>query len=77
MRKPLILALGLLLGACQSRVNSPELNQCAQQNFQCESSCQQQNGPDCFGNDVCINKCIEQFNRCKEQAKQLDGSGTP
>ena len=27
----------LVLAGCQNQIESPELNQCAQQNYQCES----------------------------------------
>ena len=32
----------MLLAGCQNNAGNPELNQCAQQNYQCESSCEQQ-----------------------------------
>ncbi|MEO2267119.1 hypothetical protein [Pseudoalteromonas pernae] len=68
----LALTLGLLLGGCQNSVNSPELNQCAQQNFQCENSCNNSTVDESMTNQVCVAQCQEVYNRCKEQAQKLD-----
>ncbi|WP_105255859.1 hypothetical protein [Pseudoalteromonas sp. T1lg75] len=64
-------AFMLLLGGCQNGVNNPELNQCAQQNFQCENSCNNSSINDSMTNQVCVAQCQEVYNRCKEQAEKL------
>ncbi|KAF7788185.1 hypothetical protein PRUB_a2783 [Pseudoalteromonas rubra] len=68
--KPQISIIALLLAGC-SNTNSPELNQCAQQNYQCEQSCEQRANPQSMAMQVCSDGCIESFNQCKAQAEQL------
>ncbi|WP_125781018.1 hypothetical protein [Pseudoalteromonas rubra] len=69
--KPQISIIALLLAAGCSNTNSPELNQCAQQNYQCEQSCEQRANPQSLAMQVCNDQCIESFNQCKAQAEQL------
>ncbi|MBE0369407.1 hypothetical protein J8L98_15980 [Pseudoalteromonas sp. MMG013] len=75
MKTVLSLCAILLLSACQSN-NSAELNQCAQQNYQCETSCVNSNTPETMSHQICNNECIETFNQCKVQAQQLTKSKT-
>ncbi|ATC81278.1 MULTISPECIES: hypothetical protein [Pseudoalteromonas] len=60
-----------LLAACQNQVKNPELNQCAQQNYQCENSCDQQSIDKGLKQQVCSAKCVESYNQCKAQAQKL------
>ena len=53
-----------LLSACSNKIENPEMQQCAQQNYQCESSCEQQSTADGLVHKVCSNKCIEAYNQC-------------
>lgn len=73
MKAVLSLSAMLWLCACQNN-NSAELNQCAQQNYQCEASCAQSNTPETMSHRICDNECIERFNQCKVQAEQLTKS---
>jgi hypothetical protein len=61
----------LLLSGCQNNPGNPELNQCAQQNYQCENSCEQQSSGEGLKQQVCSSKCIERYNQCKAQAENL------
>ncbi|RJE76632.1 hypothetical protein BGP78_11605 [Pseudoalteromonas sp. MSK9-3] len=70
MKAVLPLCAMALLSACQTN-NSAELNHCAQQNYQCESSCGQSSLPDTMSQQLCNNECIETFNQCKVQAEKL------
>ncbi|MFY8274121.1 hypothetical protein AAEU32_08345 [Pseudoalteromonas sp. SSDWG2] len=67
----LTLALAFTLAGCQNSVNNPELNQCAQQNFQCENSCTNTTVEESMTEKVCVAQCQEIYNRCKEQAQKL------
>lgn len=70
--KSSVIALSFsLLAACQNQVQNPELNQCAQQNYQCESSCEQQSIAQGLKQQVCSAKCVESYNQCKAQAEKL------
>ena len=60
-----------MLAGCQSQTTNPALNQCAQQSYQCEISCEQQATTDSLKAQVCSSKCIEAYNQCKVQAKNL------
>ncbi|MEL0639995.1 hypothetical protein V6260_05170 [Pseudoalteromonas aliena] len=60
-----------LLAGCQNQVENPEMNQCAQQNYQCESSCEQQTTAEGLKQQVCSAKCVESYNQCKAQAEKL------
>lgn len=61
----------LVLAGCQNPIESPELNQCAQQNYQCESTCEQQSSGEGLKHQVCSGKCVESYNQCKVQAEKL------
>ena len=61
----------MLLAGCQNNAGNPELNQCAQQNYQCESSCEQQSTGQGLKQQVCSAKCVESYNQCKAQAENL------
>lgn len=63
----------VVLAGCQNAPQSPEMNQCAQQNYQCENNCEQQTTADGLKQQVCSAKCVEIYNQCKEQAEQLSG----
>ncbi|WP_372770909.1 hypothetical protein [Pseudoalteromonas sp.] len=71
MKKLITTALASLLAACSSQNLTEEqkevLNSCAQQNFRCESSCENTNMRDNMANGVCMNQCIDQHNACKAQ----------
>jgi len=60
----------LLLG-CQNQIENPEMQQCAQQNYQCEVNCEQQSTGDGMVHKVCSNQCIETFNQCRANAEKL------
>ena len=60
-----------LLSACSNKIDNPEMQQCAQQNYQCEASCEQQSTADGLVHKVCSNKCIEAYNQCKANAEKL------
>jgi hypothetical protein len=62
----------LFLAGCQNHPGNPELNQCAQQSYQCESSCDQQTTAEGLKQQVCSAKCVESYNQCKVQAEKLD-----
>ncbi|PLT25492.1 hypothetical protein [Pseudoalteromonas sp. MelDa3] len=64
------LTFALLVG-CQNQVENPEMNQCAQQNYQCESTCEQQTTAEGLKQQVCSGKCVESYNQCKAQAEKL------
>ncbi|KAA1152132.1 MULTISPECIES: hypothetical protein [Pseudoalteromonas] len=61
------------LAGCQNQIQSPELNQCAQQNYQCETTCEQQSSGEGLKQQVCSGKCVESYNQCKVQAERLGG----
>ncbi|GEB69616.1 MULTISPECIES: hypothetical protein [Pseudoalteromonas] len=61
----------VLLAGCQNQVENPEMNQCAQQNYQCETSCEQQTTAESLKKQVCSGKCVESYNQCKVQAEKL------
>ncbi|WP_462152069.1 hypothetical protein [Pseudoalteromonas xiamenensis] len=61
----------LPLMGCQSKI-SPELKQCAQQNYQCEQSCQSQSVDATLTQQICNNQCIDEYNACKAQAEALN-----
>lgn len=61
----------IFLAGCQNSVTNPELNQCAQQNYQCINSCEQQSSSESLSQQVCSAKCIERYNHCKVQAEKL------
>jgi hypothetical protein len=61
----------LVLAGCQNQIESPELNQCAQQNYQCETNCEQQSSGEGLKQQVCSGKCVESYNQCKVQAENL------
>ena len=65
-----IMLIGLLLG-CQNQIENPEMQQCAQQNYQCELNCEQQSTGEGMVHKVCSTKCIETFNQCKANAEKL------
>jgi len=60
-----------ILAACQNQIENPEMQQCAQQNFRCETSCEQQSTGEGMVHKVCSNKCIEAYNQCKANAQKL------
>ncbi|MBH0040166.1 MULTISPECIES: hypothetical protein [unclassified Pseudoalteromonas] len=60
-----------LLAGCQNQVENPEMNQCAQQNYQCESNCEQQTTAEGLKQQVCSAKCVDSYNQCKAQAEKL------
>ncbi|KAF7765488.1 hypothetical protein PUND_a1172 [Pseudoalteromonas undina] len=60
-----------VVAGCQSQAGNPALNQCAQQSYQCETSCEQQTTTDSLKSQVCSSKCIEAYNQCKVQAENL------
>ena len=60
-----------LLAGCQNQVENPEMNQCAQQNYQCESNCEQQTIAEGLKQQVCSAKCVDSYNQCKAQAEKL------
>lgn len=68
-----LLVLSTTLLGCSNSI-SPELNQCAQQNYQCERSCEMQNTPETMSLQICTDKCIEQYNACKVQAEKISES---
>ena len=43
----------------------------AQQNYQCENSCDQQSIDKGLKQQVCSAKCVESYNQCKAQAQKL------
>ncbi|CCQ11443.1 hypothetical protein PALB_23400 [Pseudoalteromonas luteoviolacea B = ATCC 29581] len=61
----------LFLSACQSPM-TPELKQCAQQQYQCEQSCSATSTNATMAQDLCINQCIDEMNACKAQADALN-----
>ncbi|WP_405601994.1 MULTISPECIES: hypothetical protein [unclassified Pseudoalteromonas] len=61
----------VFLAGCQNKIENPELNQCAQQNYQCESTCEQQSSGEGLKLQVCSGKCVESYNQCKAQAEKL------
>ncbi|WP_440054003.1 hypothetical protein ACSLBF_14165 [Pseudoalteromonas sp. T1lg65] len=65
-----VISLCFVIFGC-ANTNSPELNQCAQQNYQCESNCELQTTAGTLSHSVCTDKCVEAFNQCKEQAELL------
>jgi|ETNmetMinimDraft_28_1059901.scaffolds.fasta_scaffold136577_1 predicted outer membrane protein len=72
MKKLTTIALVALLAACSANkdltpAQKEVLNSCAQQNFQCESSCENTNMRDNMANGVCMRQCIDQHNACKAQ----------
>ena len=71
MKAIFALALAAALSGCQNSVENPELNQCAQQNFQCETNCSNSTVEESMTNTVCVAQCQEIYNRCKEQAEKL------
>ncbi|WP_404342851.1 hypothetical protein [Pseudoalteromonas mariniglutinosa] len=60
-----------LFAGCSNQIENPEMQQCAQQNYQCEASCEQRSTADSLVSNVCTNKCIEAYNQCKANAEQL------
>lgn len=73
MKLAFTLLLLAVLAGCTNTL-SPELNQCAQQSYQCERGCEQQNTPDTMSMQICLDKCIEQHNACKVQAEKITQS---
>ena len=70
MKAIFALALVAALSGCQNSVENPELNQCAQQNFQCETNCSNSTVEESMTNTV-RGPVPEIYNRCKEQAEKL------
>lgn len=60
----------LLIAGCQSTM-TPELNQCAQQNYQCESNCSMQSTEATLTQQLCTQQCVDDYNACKVQAEAL------
>ena len=60
-----------LFSGCQNQVENPEMQQCAQQNYQCEVNCEQQSTGEGLVHKVCSTKCIEAYNQCKKNAEAL------
>ena len=58
-----------ILAGCGS--TSSELNQCAQQNYQCISNCEQRHTEHTLGHQICNNECIDNYNSCKAQTEAL------
>ncbi|ATG59038.1 hypothetical protein ATS72_014790 [Pseudoalteromonas sp. 13-15] len=72
--KTSVVALTLaVLAGCQNHVENAEMNQCAQQNFRCESTCEQQTTAEGLKQQVCSAKCVETYNQCKARAEKLGG----
>ena len=71
MKKFITVALLGFLAACSSKNLTQEqkevLNRCAQQNFQCETSCKNTNMRKSLATGVCSRECIDQHNACKAQ----------
>jgi hypothetical protein len=71
MRKVITVALLGLLVACSSQKLTKDqqevVNYCAQENFQCESSCENANMRESLATGLCKNQCIDQHNACKAQ----------
>lgn len=61
-----------LLTGCQSYLGNSEMNQCAQQNYQCENSCEQQTTQESMTLKLCSAKCAQVYNQCKSQAESLN-----
>lgn len=59
------------LVGCQNQIENPEMQQCAQQNYQCEANCEQQNTGEGMAHKVCSTKCIDAYNQCKVNAEAL------
>ncbi|MCG7546457.1 hypothetical protein MHN81_00700 [Pseudoalteromonas sp. Of7M-16] len=59
------------LVACSNQQNSPELTQCAQQNFQCEQNCSLSSTEQTMTRQICSGECIERYNTCKAQVEEL------
>ena len=66
----IVLCVGALAG-CQNQIENPEMQQCAQQNYQCEVNCEQQSTGEGMLYKVCSTKCIEAYNQCKKNAEAL------
>ncbi|MFY8326506.1 hypothetical protein [Pseudoalteromonas sp. ZZD1] len=60
-----------VLSGCQNHIENPEMQQCAQQNYQCELNCEQQSTGEGMVHKVCSTKCIETYNQCKANAEAL------
>lgn len=67
--KALLIVVSVLLGGCGA--TSSELNQCAQQNYQCESNCAQRHTENTLGHQICSNECIDNYNSCKAETEAL------
>ena len=71
MKQLITIVLVGLLAACSSQNLTQEqkegLNRCAQQNFQCESSCSNSSLNESMTNGVCMRKCVDEHNACKAQ----------
>ena len=69
MKKIFTITLIGFLAACSAKEITEEqqkvINYCAQENFQCESSCESVNIRESLATGVCKNKCIDQHNMCK------------
>ncbi|KZN28839.1 hypothetical protein N480_08725 [Pseudoalteromonas luteoviolacea S2607] len=63
--------LFVMLAACSNQNNSPELNQCAQQNYQCEQNCNLSSTEQTMTRQICSGECVEKYNNCKAQAEEL------
>ncbi|MBQ4832167.1 hypothetical protein J8L70_02840 [Pseudoalteromonas sp. MMG010] len=72
MKIGLISVTFLLFAGCQNHVENPEMNQCAQQNYQCESDCKQHSTEQSLTEQICTAKCTERYNQCKINAQKLN-----
>ncbi len=71
IKSSLVALTFVLLAGCQNQIENPEMKQCAQQNYQCETSCEQQTTAQSLKKQVCSAKCVESYNQCKIQAEKL------
>jgi hypothetical protein len=71
--RSLSFVLVLLLTGCQNQL-TPELNQCAQQNYQCEQTCTMQSAEATLTRQLCTQQCVDDYNACKVQAESLSTS---
>lgn len=67
--KALLIAASVLLVGCGA--TNSELNQCAQQNYQCENNCTQRHTENTLGHQICSNECIDSYNSCKAETEAL------
>ena len=67
--KALLIVVALFLAGCET--TSSELNQCAQQYYQCESNCAHRHTENTLGHQICSNECIDNYNSCKAETEAL------